>query len=233
MAEPEDIVERVETMFSTGPLSGKKVMITAGPTRESIDPVRYISNHSTGKMGIELAREAALQGASVTLILGPVENQPELPARIIPVVTAEEMYNAAVNTAGESDILIFSAAVADFSPENPSTQKIKKSGSSQVINLKSTADILADLGKKKKPGQFIAGFALETQNAIEEGKRKLMAKNCDLMVVNSLADEGAGFGFETNKVTLLGRDGSETALPLLSKSDTAKEIFRQIISSCK
>lgn len=205
-------------------LSGKTVLVTAGPTREAIDPVRFISNHSTGKMGYAIARSASLRGARVILVSGPVSIEPPLFAELVPVVSAEDMYNAVMKYKDEADIIVKSAAVADYTPVAASSEKIKKQDGDMRIELRRTKDILKELGNSRRENQFICGFAMETENLIENAVRKLESKNVDMIVANSLKTEGAGFGTDTNVVTLITKDG-KTELPLMSKTDVAMKIL--------
>lgn len=205
-------------------LSGKTVLVTAGPTREAIDPVRFISNHSTGKMGYAIARAASLRGARVILVSGPVSIEPPLFAELVPVVSAEDMYNAVMKYRDEADIIIKSAAVADYTPVTASSEKIKKQSGDMRIELRRTKDILKELGQSRRENQFICGFAMETENLIENAVKKLESKNVDMIVANSLKTEGAGFGTDTNVVTLIKKDG-KTELPLMSKIDVAMKIL--------
>ncbi|MFD1293631.1 bifunctional phosphopantothenoylcysteine decarboxylase/phosphopantothenate--cysteine ligase CoaBC [Lutibacter holmesii] len=229
MEEPENIVSFIENEIMNGlPLFKKKVLITAGPTYEAIDPVRFIGNHSSGKMGFELAKTAASLGAEVYLISGPSHEVVTTSAiKRIDVVSAEEMNNAVHTYYKDMDIAILSAAVADYKPKNISDQKIKKSSDSMTIELVKTHDILASLGKEKKH-QFLVGFALETNNEIENAKLKLQKKNLDLIVLNSLQDKGAGFKTETNKVTLIDKLNNVTEFSLKSKEEVAADIFNEI-----
>lgn len=205
-------------------LSGKTVLVTAGPTREAIDPVRFISNHSTGKMGYAIARAASLRGARVILVSGPVSIEPPLFAELVPVVSAEDMYNAVMKYKDEADIIVKSAAVADYTPVTASSEKIKKQSDDMCIELRRTKDILKELGQSRRENQFICGFAMETENLIENAVKKLESKNVDMIVANSLKTEGAGFGTDTNVVTLITKDG-KTELPLMSKTDVAMKIL--------
>lgn len=205
-------------------LSGKTVLVTAGPTREAIDPVRFISNHSTGKMGYAIARCASLRGARVILVSGTVSIEPPLFAELVPVVSAEDMYNAVMKYKDEADIIIKSAAVADYTPVAVSSEKIKKQDGDMRIELRRTKDILKELGQSRRENQFICGFAMETENLIENAVRKLESKNVDMIVANSLKTEGAGFGTDTNVVTLITKDG-KTELPLMSKDEVAMKIL--------
>ena len=210
-------------------LSGKTVLVTAGPTRESIDPVRFISNHSTGKMGYAIARAAGLRGARVILVSGPVSIEPPLFSELVPVVSAEDMYNAVMKYKDEADIIIKSAAVADYTPVAVSSEKIKKQSGDMCIELRRTKDILKELGQSRRENQFICGFAMETENLIENAVRKLESKNVDMIVANSLKTEGAGFGTDTNVVTLIKKDG-KTELPIMSKTDVAMKILDEAVN---
>lgn len=210
-------------------LSGKTVLVTAGPTREAIDPVRFISNRSTGKMGYAIARAAGLRGARVILVSGPVSIEPPLFAELVPVVSAEDMYNAVMKYKDDADIIIKSAAVADYTPVAASSEKIKKQVGDMRIELKRTRDILKELGQSRRENQFICGFAMETENLIENAVRKLETKNVDMIVANSLKTEGAGFGTDTNVVTLITKDG-KTELPLMSKIDVAMKILDKTVN---
>ncbi|MCT4665566.1 MAG: bifunctional phosphopantothenoylcysteine decarboxylase/phosphopantothenate--cysteine ligase CoaBC [Flavobacteriales bacterium] len=230
MAEPETIYWKTVAHFSTGNLSGKKVLINAGPTYEAIDPVRFIGNRSTGKMGIALATEAALRGAEVTLVLGPSSQEIAHPNILVKrVESAQEMYEECVATFENVDLAILSAAVADFKVKNASDQKIKKKkGTLPSLEFELNPDILAHLGTLKKDHQTLVGFALETQNAIEYGKQKLVKKNLDFIVVNTLEDAGAGFGHDTNKVILIDKRNKINKFELKSKWAVAKDIFESI-----
>jgi phosphopantothenoylcysteine decarboxylase/phosphopantothenate--cysteine ligase len=229
MAEPEEIISSLEEHFrKAGQLDGKKVLVTAGPTYEAIDPVRFIGNHSSGKMGYALAEEMAERGAAVTLVSGPVS----LKARnrnikIVGVETAEEMYQACTAVNGY-DIAVMAAAVADYTPVIVAEQKIKKTEDQITIELKKTRDILGSLGKTKSAKQVLVGFALETNDEEAHALKKLKDKNADLIVLNSLKDEGAGFGHDTNKVVLFFKNGVQRPVALASKSDIAKEIVDSI-----
>ncbi len=207
---------------------GKKVLVTAGPTREAIDPVRFISNHSTGKMGYAIARCAMERGAEVTLISGPVNIQPPMFVHVINVVSAKDMYNEVMKVSSDMDIIIKSAAVADYTPQKVSNEKIKKSENDMDLKLDKTDDILRKLGEIKRENQFICGFAMETENLLENASAKLVKKNVDMIVANNLRTEGAGFGTETNIVTLIKKDGN-IELPIMTKDEVAKAILDEII----
>ncbi|MDX5585034.1 MAG: bifunctional phosphopantothenoylcysteine decarboxylase/phosphopantothenate--cysteine ligase CoaBC [Aureibaculum sp.] len=230
MAEPESILSFIENdILSRLPLKGKKVLITAGPTYEAIDPVRYIGNHSSGKMGFELAKEAANLGAEVLLISGPSNEKVDHSLiRRIDVVSAEEMNEAVHNHYENIEIAILAAAVADYKPITIATQKIKKKEASLTIELTQTKDILASLGKQKT-NQYLVGFALETNNELENAISKLKRKNLDLIVLNSLQDKGAGFKKSTNKVTLIDKQENVTEFGLKSKIEVAQDIFNEIV----
>lgn len=208
-------------------LKGKNILITAGPTKEAIDPVRYITNHSTGKMGYAIAERAMLRGADVTLVSGPVNIKAPMFVKVVPVVSAEDMFNEVTKRAEYADIIIKSAAVADFTPENVSDEKIKKSGEGMTISLKRTKDILKYLGEHKKEGQLICGFAMETSNLVENSLKKLESKNADMIAANSLKDDGAGFGTDTNKITLVTKKNI-TELPLITKEEAADIILDRL-----
>ncbi len=228
MAEPEEIAARLEDYFALPLLKGKKALVTAGPTYEAIDPVRFIGNHSSGKMGYALAEELSKRGAEVTLISGPVAFQPNLNGiKLIKVTTADEMYLACLKEE-KYDIAVMAAAVADYTPAVVSDKKIKKTDSDLVISLKKTRDILGTLGKTKSGKQVLVGFALETNNEQENAVKKLNEKNADLIVLNSLNDKGAGFGHDTNKVTLYFKNGTQRQVELKSKKALAKDIVDTI-----
>ena len=235
MAEPEEIVEQIRNFFArTEELKGKKVLLTAGPTYEQIDPVRFIGNHSTGKMGFALAEELAKRGAEVTLVAGPVRlKTTRTSIRRVDVVSAAEMYEAVMQEALSADIVISCAAVADFTPKEKSGVKLKRGNESLCIELLPTRDIAAELGKKKKAGQLLVGFALETNDEECNALVKLKKKNLDLIVLNSLRDEGAGFGVDTNKVTLIDRSEKTEVLDLKLKSEVAADIVDRIAQMVK
>ena len=235
MAEPEEIVEQIRNFFArTEELRGKKVLLTAGPTYEQIDPVRFIGNHSTGKMGFALAEELAKRGAEVTLVAGPVRlKTTRTSIRRVDVVSAAEMYEAVMQEALSADIVISCAAVADFTPKEKSGVKLKRGNESLCIELLPTRDIAAELGKKKKAGQLLVGFALETNDEECNALLKLKKKNLDLIVLNSLRDEGAGFGVDTNKVTLIDRSEKTEVLDLKLKSEVAADIVDRIAQMVK
>jgi phosphopantothenoylcysteine decarboxylase/phosphopantothenate--cysteine ligase len=230
MAEPQTIIGFLHNFFKTSyPLAGKKALVTAGPTYEPIDPVRFIGNHSSGKMGYALAEELARNGAEVTLVSGPVALQPvRNQIRVISVTTAKEMYDACMAHM-DYDVAVMAAAVADFTPQDVAPQKIKKEGADLTLLLKKTADILAALGAKKKRHQVLVGFALETENETENALQKLKKKGADLMVLNSLNDAGAGFGKNTNRVTLLKGDGVFKTFDTKQKNEVAQDIVAALV----
>ena len=229
MKEPEEIVGAIIEFFQRSKrLSGKKVLITAGPTIEPIDPVRYISNHSSGKMGVALANAASLMGAEVYLVMGPTNVVAPSGAHLIKVQTAADMYAKVMGKYGSMDYIIMAAAVADYTPEVVSSEKIKKKDTEWEIKLKPTQDILAELGKRKKENQVLVGFALETKNENEYALAKLRDKKADFIILNSLREKGAGFQTDTNKVYIFGRDGSEKELPLQTKEMTAIGILNYL-----
>ena len=231
MAEPEDILSFIENdILSKLPLRGKKVLITAGPTYEAIDPVRFIGNHSSGKMGFEMASAAANLGAEVILISGPTkETLSNSFVKIISVTSAEDMYMAAHEHFNSAHVVICAAAVADYKPKHVATQKIKKKTDTLTIELEKTKDILASLGAIKQQ-QIVIGFALETNNEVENAKGKLKRKNLDFIVLNSLQDKGAGFGKATNKITIIDADESLTSFELKSKKDVAQDILKHLLN---
>lgn len=231
MAEPEKIVQIIEAFFvSDLPLKGKNVLVTAGPTHEAIDPVRFIGNHSSGKMGYAIAEELAERGANVKLVSGPSQLSTQHPNIIKhAVITADEMYEESQRSSDSADILVLAAAVADYKPLIKASEKIKKQDVSMTLGLTKTVDIAAALGKEKKEGQFIVGFALETENGLANAKEKIEKKNFDLIVLNSLKDEGAGFGHDTNKVTIIDKKGAQKNFDLKSKKEVARDIVNEII----
>jgi len=231
MAEPEQIVEFISAnFFLTKPLAGKKALVTAGPTYEAIDPVRFIGNHSSGKMGLAIAKELENRGAEVTLIMGPSSVQASANGiNLVHVKTAEEMFNACDKIFEATDIAIMSAAVADYKPVTKASEKIKKKENTFTIELTRTKDILESLGQRKTKSQVIVGFALETKNEKEYALDKLKRKNADWIVMNSLNDEGAGFGHNTNKITIFGKDGQEIKFETKTKTEVAKDIVDTII----
>ena len=231
MAEPECIISFItQHFFLTRPLEGKKALVTAGPTYEHLDPVRFIGNHSSGKMGLAIAKELKLRGAEVKLILGPTSlSVPTNGLSVINVTSAEEMYVACNDVFDKMDITVMAAAVADYSPVSRSEEKIKKKEDRFQLELTKTKDILKSLGEKKKNGQVLVGFALETNNEKEYALDKLNKKNADMIIMNSLKDSGAGFGHDTNKITIFEKGGQEFNFDTKSKSAVAKDIVDTII----
>jgi phosphopantothenoylcysteine decarboxylase / phosphopantothenate---cysteine ligase len=231
LEEPEKIVELVQAFFNKKELKlkGKTVLITAGPTREKIDPVRYISNHSSGKMGYAIADEAKKQGAHVVLVSGPVHLPAPAGIEVIRIESAEEMYNAVMNYYDSADVVIKTAAVADYRPKITFDHKVKKKEGDSNIELERTKDILFELGKRKK-NQILVGFAAETDHIEEYATKKLNRKNADMIVANNVKMEGAGFGTDTNIVTLFKRSGMVTELPIMSKQAVAEKIIDEITS---
>lgn len=230
MAAPENISTWLEDYFAEKQLlKGKKALVTAGPTYELIDPVRFIGNHSSGKMGLAIAVELVNRGAEVTLVLGPSALQISANIKLIQVTSAAEMYEACVNVFNEMDVAILSAAVADYTPVNVATEKIKKAKDSFELELTKTKDILKELGRLKNEQQILVGFALETNNEKEFALQKLASKNADLIVLNSLKDEHAGFGHDSNKITIFDKHGNEFPFELKSKREVAVDIINTII----
>ncbi|MBA4168583.1 MAG: bifunctional phosphopantothenoylcysteine decarboxylase/phosphopantothenate--cysteine ligase CoaBC [Chitinophagaceae bacterium] len=231
MAEPESIVKFIsEHFFLKKDLEGKKVLVTAGPTYEPIDPVRFIGNHSSGKMGIALCAEFDRRGAHVTLVIGPYAHTiEEKKVKVMKVETAEQMFEACMKVFETADIAVMSAAVADYTPVDTATQKIKKNSDTLTIELKKTRDILKTMGERKRDDQLLAGFALETENEKDNARKKVAAKNADLIVLNSLNDKGAGFGHDTNKITIFDKKGGETEYDRKPKQQVAKDIVDSIV----
>ncbi len=230
MAEPEGIVQHLKLFFDRNKrLAGKKALVTAGPTHEALDPVRFIGNNSSGKMGFALAEALANEGASVTLVSGPTQLCTDHPLiTTVRVTSAAEMYEASRSIFPQTDITVLSAAVADYRPKTVAKQKIKKTDSELTLSLAKTTDIAAELGKQKKDGQFIVGFALETEEEEKNARKKMTGKNFDMIILNSLNDEGAGFGYDTNRVTLITKGGEVTRSALKSKMEVAVDIVHAI-----
>ena len=228
MPEPEVLLQYIlkEVQYEKD-LKGKKILVTAGPTREAIDPVRYITNHSTGKMGYAIAKTAALRGADVTLVSGPAEVEPPMFVNFVPVVTAKDMFEAVTSRSDEMDAVIKAAAVADYRPKFVNTEKTKKKDGDMAIELERTDDILKWLGEHKKESQFLCGFSMETEHMLENSRAKLKKKNLDMIVANNLKVAGAGFGTDTNVVTMI-RENKETELPIMSKEEVAGAILDEI-----
>jgi len=231
MAEPETILKYIrDFFFESKRLAGKKALVTAGPTYEAIDPVRFIGNHSSGKMGVAIAEELAAQGAKVTLVLGPSSMSANHGIKTIRVSSAEEMYNSCKPLMATSDIMVMAAAVADYAPESVAKDKIKKKDEDLKLHLVKTKDILKEAGEGKKKKQILVGFALETDNEKKNALKKLKEKNADMIVLNSTRDEGAGFGKDTNKITIFDRHSNEYNFEMKSKREVAKDIVNTIIN---
>ncbi|MBO4487895.1 MAG: bifunctional phosphopantothenoylcysteine decarboxylase/phosphopantothenate--cysteine ligase CoaBC [Bacteroidaceae bacterium] len=232
MEEPEDIFQSLQQYFAANqPLAGKKILVTAGPTYEKIDPVRFIGNYSSGKMGYAIAKECADRGADVQLVSGPTHLSISHPlVTLTKVESADEMYRSATEIFPSCDAAVLSAAVADFTPETKAGSKIKREKGAQILELKPTQDIAATLGRMKSDRQILAGFALETDNEQANAQHKLEKKNLDFIVLNSLRDEGAGFNYDTNKVSIISRDGKKEDFPLKSKADVAADIVNKLQS---
>ncbi len=229
MPEPETLLEQLEYTLTAKDLTGKKVLVTAGPTREAFDPVRFISNHSTGKMGFSIARAAARRGADVTLVTGQVGLRTPLHVMRVDVTSAEEMRGAVMAQAEGSDVIVMAAAVADYRPKVVAEQKMKKGEGETAIELVRTTDILATIGERKKRGQFLCGFAMESENMEENARAKLEKKHLDMIVANNIRTEGAGFAVDTNIVTVMDVNGKKE-LPLMSKDDVADSLLDEIKS---
>ena len=227
LADVNTIVESVVMALAQKDLEGKKIVITAGPTREALDPVRFITNHSTGKMGYAIAERAALRGADVTLVSGPVSIAPPAGVKVINIESAEDMFNAVTKEAETADIIIKSAVVADYRPVSVSSEKIKKEAGMNAIQLERTKDILQYLGEHKRPGQILCGFSMETQNLMENSVKKLHKKNADMIVANSIKSDQAGFGTDTNIITIITKNDA-TAYPVMTKLEAADEILNAI-----
>ena len=229
MPEPEVLLEYIQLAVShEKDMKGKKVLVTAGPTMEAIDPVRYITNHSTGKMGYALARACAQRGAEVTLVSGKVELKAPLGVKLVPVISAQNMYEAVTSRSDSQDIIIKAAAVADYRPVHVSDEKVKKAEGQMSIPLERTNDILKYLGEHKRDGQFLCGFSMETQNMLENSRAKLKKKNLDMVAANNLKVAGAGFGTDTNVMTLITRE-EVIELEMMSKEEVSHQILNQIL----
>ncbi len=231
MPEPQTLFAYIEAELAhKKDLSGKRVLITAGATQEALDPVRYLTNHSTGKMGYALAKAAMVRGAQVTLVSGQTNLEPPLFVDLVPIISAQDMYEAVESRFDETDVLIMAAAVADYRPKEYVDQKIKKKTGDNVLELARTTDIIGTLSARKKPGQFLCGFSMETEHMLENSKKKLQQKHLDMIVANNLRTEGAGFGKDTNVVTLIREDG-QMELPKLSKLEVSHRILDEIVQS--
>lgn len=231
MPEPQTLFAYIEAELAhKKDLSGKRILITAGATQEALDPVRYLTNHSTGKMGYALAKAAMVRGAQVTLVSGQTNLEPPLFVDLVPIISAQDMYEAVESRFDETDVLIMAAAVADYRPKEYVDQKIKKKTGDNVLELARTTDIIGTLSARKKPGQFLCGFSMETEHMLENSKKKLQKKHLDMIVANNLRTEGAGFGKDTNVVTLIREDG-QMELPKLSKLEVSHRILDEIVQS--
>lgn len=229
MPEPEVLFEYImQELEREKDMAGKKVLVTAGPTREAIDPVRYITNHSTGKMGYAIARAAARRGAEVTLVSGPVDLKPPLGVKLVPVVSALDMFQAVTAVSGEQDVIVKAAAVADYRPKHVGTEKTKKKDGDMAIELERTDDILAWLGAHRREGQILCGFSMETENMLENSQAKLEKKHVDMIAANNLKTAGAGFGTDTNVLTVITKEGAEE-LPMMTKDQAAHELWNRIL----
>ncbi len=228
MPEPEVLLEYIlREIEYDHDLTGKKILVTAGPTREAIDPVRYITNHSTGKMGCAIAKAAAYRGADVTLVAGPMEVEPPMFVNVVNVTSAKEMFDAVTSVSSEMDAVIMAAAVADYRPKTVNDEKTKKTDGDLILDLTRTDDILKWLGEHKREGQYLAGFSMETENVLENSRKKLESKNADMIAANSLREEGAGFGTDTNIITIIEKD-KEIELEKMTKEEAADRILTEI-----
>lgn len=229
LPDTETLLWGIEKALTPQNLRGRRVLVTAGPTQEAMDPVRFLSNHSTGKMGYAIAARAALRGATVTLVSGPTALETPHGVQRVDVVSARDMYDAVLSRANTQDIIIKAAAVGDYRPAETAEEKLKKGDAELCITLARNPDILAELGRKKRPGQLLCGFAMETQNLLEGASDKLHRKNCDMLVANSLRDAGAGFGTDTNIATLLFADGRQETAQLMQKGALADMILDRLL----
>ena len=233
LPEPEQLLEVcLHQLAHSKDMIGKRVLVTAGPTREALDPVRYLTNHSSGRMGYAIAKAASSRGAEVTLVSGPTALPRPGYVEVVDVVSAQDMYAAVTDRADQMDIIIKAAAVADYRPANIADQKMKKSDDELSIPLERTKDILAELGARKRPGQFLCGFSMETEHLLENSQKKLVKKHLDLIAANNVKVEGAGFGVDTNVLTLISPDGVRK-LPLLSKDEAANALLDEILLRMK
>lgn len=230
LADPADIAHAIEAAAAPQDLSGLSILVTAGPTREAMDPVRFISNHSTGKMGYAIARQAQMRGAKVTLVSGPVALEAPAGVAVIPVTSALEMHDAVLSHLPAQDWIIKAAAVGDYRPESPATDKMKKKDDEMSVSLVKNPDILKAIGAQKRPEQTICGFSMETRDLIQNSLVKLQQKNCDMLVANNLKTEGAGFAHDTNVATLLYRDGSSEPLSLMQKDSLADIVLDRMLA---
>ena len=224
------LMHGIEQAITPQDLRGQRVLVTAGPTQEAMDPVRFLSNHSTGKMGYAVAARAAMRGADVTLVSGPTALDTPEGVQRVDIVSARDMYDAVISRADRQDMIIKAAAVGDYRPAETASEKLKKGDGEMTVALVRNPDILAELGRRKHPGQLLCGFAMETQNLLDNAADKLRRKNCDMLVANSLRDKGAGFGTDTNVATLLFADGRRETPPLMSKEDLADVILDRLLA---
>lgn len=224
------LMHGIEKALTPQDLRGQRVLVTAGPTQEAMDPVRFLSNHSTGKMGYAVAARAAMRGADVTLVSGPTALDTPEGVQRVDIVSARDMYDAVISRADRQDMIIKAAAVGDYRPAETASEKLKKGEGEMTVALARNPDILAELGRRKHPGQLLCGFAMETQNLLDNAADKLSRKNCDMLVANSLRDKGAGFGTDTNVATLLFADGRRETPPLMSKEDLADVILDRLLA---
>ena len=224
------LMHGIEQALTPQDLRGQRVLVTAGPTQEAMDPVRFLSNHSTGKMGYAVAARAAMRGADVTLVSGPTALDTPEGVQRVDIVSARDMYDAVLSRADRQDMIIKAAAVGDYRPAETASEKLKKGEGEMTVALARNPDILAELGRRKHPGQLLCGFAMETQNLLDNAADKLRRKNCDMLVANSLRDKGAGFGTDTNVATLLFADGRRETPPLMSKEDLADVILDRLLA---
>ena len=224
------LIQGIERALTPQDLAGLRVLVTAGPTQEAMDPVRFLSNHSSGKMGYAIAARAAMRGAAVTLVSGPTALDTPAGVQRVDIISARDMYDAVLSRAEKQDMIIKAAAVGDYRPAQAAPEKLKKGDDELTVTLARNPDILAALGQRKRPGQLLCGFAMETQNLIDNAESKLRRKNCDMLVANSLRDEGAGFGTDTNIATLLFADGRRETEPIMSKEALADVILDRLIA---
>ena len=224
------LIHGIERALTPQDLAGLRVLVTAGPTQEAMDPVRFLSNHSSGKMGYAIAARAAMRGAAVTLVSGPTALDTPAGVQRVDIISARDMYDAVLSRAEKQDMIIKAAAVGDYRPAQAAPEKLKKGDDELTVTLARNPDILAALGQRKRPGQLLCGFAMETQNLIDNAESKLRRKNCDMLVANSLRDEGAGFGTDTNIATLLFADGRRETEPIMSKEALADVILDRLIA---
>ena len=230
LPETPVLIYGIEKALTPQDLRGQRILVTAGPTQEAMDPVRFLSNHSTGKMGYAVAERAAIRGAEVTLVSGPTALAVPEDVQRVDIISARDMYDAVISRADRQDMIIKAAAVGDYRPAETAPEKLKKGDGEMTVALARNPDILAELGRRKHPGQLLCGFAMETQNLLDNAESKLQRKNCDMLVANSLRDKGAGFGTDTNVATLLFADGRRETPPMMSKEDLADIILDRLLA---